>query len=107
MDLPLYLETLDFTYGFDELKQDITLLLKNYVGEFLQDASKGSIDNGIHANSMIIVDYSVRRALSSIPGLEITSLSVNRQDNTIDVYISFTYNGKFGDFQYKYSEDEN
>lgn len=79
MDLPLFLESEAFVpSGLPELRQVIELLLRNSLGEFLQDASLGSMVS-VHESTPRI-DYAVRTALSSVKGLKVDRVQLEGEN---------------------------
>jgi len=75
MDFPIYLETLKFVDGQDELYQTIQLGLLEEGGAFLQDARIGS-NNHIHTSLSITLQEDIRRSLGALP-LDISIVSVD------------------------------
>ncbi len=102
MDFPLVLETCEFVDDVEQLKQSISLILKNVVGSFIQDFRIGALFD-VHVFDYAMIHAGVYQSLSILP-IEVQSVSVqpplsegNTEECRIDV--SYIYNNELSTFK--------
>lgn len=102
MDFPLILETCEFVDEVDQLKQSISLILKNVVGSFIQDHKIGALFD-VHVFDYALIHAGTYQALSVLP-IEVQSVSVQppldedlSQECRIDV--AYLYNNELSIFR--------
>lgn len=96
MDFPLDItKTPTWVYGSEELKQNITVLLTNHVGQFIQDYTIGAKFD-VHSQDPVLIEEGVMSTLSQIQGVSVKKVLVNFQD--IEVLVE--YKGEVINFKY-------
>lgn len=86
---------LEFTYGYEELKQDIYLLLKTINGSFLQDPKLGTLAVP-HTVEQDYLFSMVSRCVEQINGVTCNSVSLVNDR----IYLSVTYKNGVVNFDY-------
>lgn len=86
---------LEFVYGYEELKQDIYLLLKTLQGRFLQDISLGTMAVP-HTIGEEYLYSAVRRCVEQIKGLQCKGVEIINDR----IVLTVVYNGAVQNFDY-------
>lgn len=93
MDLPEYLEDGKFVNSTEEIKQTMSLLLRNSCGRFCQSPILGS-RVALHSVDKDEVIEGVRETLAQIPGVVITSCRYVQDE----VLVLYRYKGEPNEF---------
>lgn len=91
-------KNLEFVYGYDELKQDIYLLLKTDYFRFLQSPTLGN-RSSVHVADADLLMVNIQRTLSQIKGLSVTDVS--RSGDSL--YLSVSFMGSVSRFEFTIS----
>ena len=98
MDLPARLETYNFVNSDEEMKQTVTIVLKNIVGQFVQHWLLGSQISPHQEPDQI--ELEIERSLNTLRGVTVSSVE-------FDGYyfnVSLTYNGYFKEYTFGLEE---
>lgn len=85
MDIQLTQNSVAICYGADQVRQDITLILRNRVGSWLQSYRIGSYVD-LHVQSSLL-EEGVRKTLEELP--YVTTKSVKVTGDNIRVEVSY------------------
>ena len=92
MELPLNLEKCEFINGIEEVKQTLSLMLKNDLGSFLQSAEIGA-RYSVHSEDLIAIQLGIEATLRNFPAVTVNSVVVENNQFIVNItYLSENFN---------------
>lgn len=84
MDFPLDLNTGVFISSMDEFRQDVEILLKETIGNFMQSPQLGA-KFSIHCGDELLIKTGVEETLNQIQGVQVQSCTVQNNEVLVEV----------------------
>lgn len=89
----------NWVYDIDEVKQNVTIILRNHLGDFLQSPTIGARFD-VHSVDDELLDEGIRQTFTNIPYVTLKKININLPE--IELFIE--YNGEDLRLKYKTAE---